>query len=83
MGKESGKKRLYSFYIDPEILDKLTRLSGFLTGSGKRVTVSNLINLSCEQFIERNQESLSAMENLSKSVQEFNKSIKTVDSPTE
>lgn len=73
MSKESGKKKLYSFYIEPEQLDKLTRLSGFLTGSGRKVTVSALINMSIDQFLDRNQESLSAMEKLSESVIEFTK----------
>ena len=73
MSKESCTKKLYSFYIKPEQLDKLTRLSGFLTGSGQRVTVSSLINLSIDQFLDRNQESLSAMEKLSESVIEFTK----------
>ena len=71
MSKESGRKKLYSFYIEPEQLKKLTRLSGFLTGSGRKVTVSKLINMSIDQFLDRNQESLSAMEKLSESVQEF------------
>ena len=73
MDKGSGKKRLYSFYIEPEQLDKLTRLSGYLTGSGKRVTVSALINLSIEEFLTRNQSSLSAMEKLSAEVENITK----------
>lgn len=73
MSKESGKKKLYSFYIEPERLERLTRLSGFLTGSGNKVTVSSLINMSIEEFLARNEQSLSAMEKLSESVLPFNK----------
>ena len=73
MSKESGKKKLYSFYIEPEQLDKLNRLAGFLTGSGQKATVSKLINMSIDQFLDRNQETLSAMVKLSESVSEFNK----------
>lgn len=73
MSNKSGKKKLYSFYIEPEQLDRLTRLSGFLTGSGRKVTVSSLINMSIDQFLDRNQESLDSMTKLSESVQEFNK----------
>ena len=73
MSKETGKKKLYSFYIEPEQLDRLTRLSGFLTGSGKRVTVSSLICMSINEFLDRNQASLDSMTKLSESVQEFNK----------
>ena len=50
MSSETGKKRLYSFYIDPNRLERLTTLSGFLSvKNGKRVTVSNLINTAIEQ----------------------------------
>lgn len=73
MDKADGKKKLYSFYISPEQLDRLTRLSGFLTGSGRKVTVSSLINMSIDEFLARNKESLDAMEKLSESVQEFKK----------
>lgn len=73
MSKESGRKKLYSFYIEPERLERLTRLSGFLTGSGNKVTVSSLINMSIEEFLSRNEQSLSAMEKLSESVLPFNK----------
>lgn len=73
MSEKSGRKKLYSFYIEPEQLDRLTRLSGFLTGSGRKVTVSSLINMSIDQFLDRNQESLDSMTKLSESVQEFNK----------
>lgn len=73
MSKESGRKKLYSFYIEPERLERLTRLSGFLTGSGNKVTVSSLINMSIEEFLARNEQSLSAMEKLSESVLPFNK----------
>ena len=75
MSREAGKKKIYSFYIETEYLEKLTRLSGFLTGSGKgeKISVSSLINMSIEQFLERNKESLDAMMKLSESVNSYKK----------
>ena len=69
MSKETGRKRLYSFYIDPERLERLNKLSGFLSvKNGKRVTVSTLINTAIEQYLYRNEETLAAMEKLSEEV---------------
>lgn len=69
MSKEAEKKRLYSFYIDQKRLDRLNRLAGFLSvKDGKRVTVSALINAAIEEFTDRNQGTLDAIENLSKEV---------------
>lgn len=69
MSKENGKKRLYSFYTDPERLERLTRLAGFLSvKDGKRVTVSVLINTAIEQYLERNESTIAAMERLSEEV---------------
>lgn len=69
MSKEAEKKRLYSFYIDQERLDRLNRLAGFLSvKDGKRVTVSALINAAIEEFTDRNQETLDAIEKLSEEV---------------
>ena len=69
MSKEAEKKRLYSFYIDPDRLDRLNRLAGFLSvKDGKRVTVSALINTAIEDFTDRNQDTLDAMERLSEEV---------------
>lgn len=69
MSKESGKKRLYSFYTDPDRLERLNRLAGFLSvKDGKRVTVSTLINTSIEQYLARNEQTISAMEKLSEEI---------------
>lgn len=69
MSKESGKKRLYSFYTDPDRLERLNRLAGFLSvKDGKRVTVSTLINTAIEQYLSRNEETISAMEKLSEEI---------------
>ena len=69
MSSETGKKRLYSFYIDPNRLERLTTLSGFLSvKNGKRVTVSNLINTAIEQYINKNEYALETMERISKEV---------------
>lgn len=69
MSKDTGRKRLYSFYTDPDRLERLNRLAGFLSvKDGKRVTVSVLINTAIEQYLERNQDTLSAMEKLSEEV---------------
>ena len=73
MKQESGQKKLYSFYVDTERLNRLTKLSGILTGAGQKVTVSSLINLSIEEFLSRNEASLSAMEELSKTVLPYTK----------
>lgn len=69
MSKESGKKRLYSFYTDPDRLERLNRLAGFLSvKDGKRVTVSTLINTAIEQYLSRNEQTISAMEKLSEEI---------------
>ena len=69
MSKETVTKRLYSFYIDLDRLDRLNRLAGFLSvKDGKRVTVSALINAAIEEFTDRNQDTLDAMERLSEEV---------------
>ena len=69
MSKGTGTKRLYSFYIDPDRLERLNKLSGFLSvKNGKRVTVSNLINAAIEEFTDRNQATLDAIEKLSEEV---------------
>ena len=69
MSKDTGRKRLYSFYTDPDRLERLNRLAGFLSvKDGKRVTVSTLINTSIEQYLARNEQTISAMEKLSEEV---------------
>lgn len=73
MSNTPSRKKLYSFYIEPETLEKLVRLSGFLTGKGKgeKVSVSSLINMSIDQFLDRNKDSLDAMTKLSESVNKY------------
>lgn len=73
MSKESGKKKLYSFYIEPEQLDRITRLAGFLTAKGNKVTVSALINMSIDQLLDQYKIPLEEMTKLSESVHEFKK----------
>lgn len=69
MSKDTGKKRLYSFYTDPARLERLNKLAGFLSvRDGKRVTVSTLINTSIEQYLARNEQTISAMEKLSEEI---------------
>lgn len=69
MSSETGKKRLYSFYADRNQLDCLSRLAGFLSvKDGKRVTVSNLICTSIEQYLDRNQATIDAMQRLSEEI---------------
>ena len=69
MSKETGRKRLYSFYTDPDRLERLNKLSGFLSvKNGKRVTVSTLINTAIEQYLSRNEETLAAMEKISEEI---------------
>ena len=69
MSKETGRKRLYSFYTDPDRLERLNRLAGFLSvKDGKRVTVSTLINTAIEQYLSRNEQTISAMEKLSEEI---------------
>lgn len=69
MSKETGRKRLYSFYTDPDRLERLNKLSGFLSvKNGKRVTVSTLINTAIEQYLSRNEETLEAMEKISEEI---------------
>ena len=73
MSKETGTKRLYSFYIDTDRLDRLNKLSGFLSvKDGKRITVSALINTAIEEFTDRNQNVLDAIEKLSEEVFKIN-----------
>ena len=73
MSDGNTKKKLYSFYIAPEQLDRLTRLSGFLTAKGNKVTVSALINMSIDQLLERYQVSLDDFTQLSETVSDFKK----------
>lgn len=69
MSKETGRKRLYSFYTDPARLERLNKLAGFLTvKDGKRVTVSVLINTAIEKYLDENESTIAAMEKLSDEV---------------
>ena len=69
MSKDTGRKRLYSFYTDPDRLERLNRLAGFLSvKDGKRVTVSVLINTAIEKYLDENEQTIAAMEKLSAEV---------------
>lgn len=69
MSKDTGKKRLYSFYTDPSRLERLNKLAGFLTvKDGKRVTVSVLINTAIEKYLDENEPTIAAMEKLSEEI---------------
>ena len=69
MSKETGRKRLYSFYTSPSRLERLNKLAGFLTvKDGKRVTVSVLINTAIEKYLDENEPTIAAMEKLSEEV---------------
>lgn len=57
-------KQIYSFWIGIDTLEKLKKLSEYMTSKGNRVTVSKLINYSISRFVINEQQTIENMERL-------------------
>lgn len=57
-------KQIYSFWIGIDALEKLKKLSEYMTSKGNRVTVSKLINYSISRFVINEQQTIENMERL-------------------
>lgn len=57
-------KQIYSFWIGTDALEKLKKLSEYMTSKGNRVTVSKLINYSISRFVINEQQTIENMERL-------------------
>lgn len=65
-------KKLYSFYIDPDVLENLDKLSKYASTKGKKITVSKLIRFAVQKFVIRETKTVELIDNLVNEIDSMN-----------
>ena len=65
-------KKLYSFYIDPSVLENLNKLSTYASTKGKNITTSKLIRFAVQKFVISEMKTMELMDNLVNEINAMN-----------
>lgn len=65
-------KKLYSFYIDPSVLENLNKLSAYASTKGKNITTSKLIRFAIQKFVISEMKTMELMDNLVNEINAMN-----------